>query len=104
MHTMPVRFDYLLVGGGLSNALIALAVFQRQPGARVGLVEARPALGGNHLWCFHAGDVDGEAARYVGSLVTNRWPRYEVRFPDLRRTLEEPYAAVSSTRLDETVR
>jgi len=31
-------FDYLLIGGGLQNALIALAVLKRDPGARVCLV------------------------------------------------------------------
>jgi lycopene beta-cyclase len=95
------EFDYLLVGGGLGNALIALALFAARPGARVGLVEQAPALGGNHVWCFHSGDVDGAAMPLVSRLIGASWPRYEVRFPELRRTLEEPYAAVRSDRLDQ---
>jgi lycopene beta-cyclase len=99
--TAPARqtFDYLLVGGGLGNALIALALFEANPSARVGMVEQSAVLGGNHLWCFHAGDVDASATRFVSQLVTTSWPRYEVRFPELSRTLEESYAAVSSARL-----
>lgn len=97
-------FDYLLVGGGLGNALIALALFETRPGIRVGLVEQHGALGGNHVWCFHAGDVDAAAAPFVSRLVGARWPRYDVRFPELTRTLEEPYAAVRSERLDQAVR
>jgi lycopene beta-cyclase len=96
-------FDYLLVGGGLGNALIALALFESRPGVRVGLVEQGSRLGGNHVWCFHAGDVDADAHSFVSRLVSACWPRYEVRFPELTRTLEEPYAAVRSERLDEVV-
>jgi lycopene beta-cyclase len=98
----PLHFDYLLVGGGLAGSLLALALFQRRPNARVALVEKQARLGGNHLWCFHAGDVV-DADELVRPLVAQRWPGYEVRFPDLRRTLEEPYAAVPSERLDEVV-
>jgi lycopene beta-cyclase len=97
-------FDYLLVGGGLGNALIALALFEDRPGLRVGLVEQGSALGGNHTWCFHADDVDARSRTYVSKLVTASWPRYEVRFPEFTRTLEQPYAAVSSERLDRVVR
>jgi lycopene beta-cyclase len=97
-----LRFDYLLVGGGLAGSLLALALFQHRPKARVALVEKQAHLGGNHLWCFHAGDVD-HASELVRPLVTQRWPAYEVRFPDLSRTLDEPYAAVPSPRLDAVV-
>jgi lycopene beta-cyclase len=96
-------FDYLLVGGGLGNALIALSLFEAQPGARVGLVEQGATLGGDHIWCFHAGDVQGAAREVVSRLVGASWPRYDVRFPERERTLEEPYCAVRSERLDEVV-
>jgi lycopene beta-cyclase len=98
------ELDFLLVGGGLGNALIALALFAHRPEAKVGLVEQGRALGGNHLWCFHSGDVDEAARSFISPLISARWPRYDVRFPELSRTLEEPYAAVRSGRLDEVVR
>ncbi len=99
----PSDFDYVLVGGGLSSALLALALFRHRPKARVALVERDALLGGNHLWCFHAGDV-GPEHRFVEPLVTRRWPRYEVRFPQHERVLDEPYCAVTSERLDRVVR
>jgi lycopene beta-cyclase len=94
----PRSFDYVLVGGGLGNALIALAVFDAQPEARVALIERESQIGGNHVWCFHEGDV-GERQSYVSPLQSATWPRYEVRFPNLQRTLDQPYTAVRSEQL-----
>jgi lycopene beta-cyclase len=98
------QLDYLLVGGGLGNALIALRLFEEQPSAKVGLVEQGPTLGGDHIWCFHAGDVDDASRAVVWRLVGAIWPRYTVQFPNLVRTLDERYCAVRSERLHEVVR
>jgi lycopene beta-cyclase len=97
------RFDYILVGGGLQNALIALALLDRQPDARLVLVERDGVLGGNHTWCFHVDDVTPAARKLVEPLVEQRWSGYEVRFPNLQRTLDHDYAAVSSDRLRRVV-
>ncbi|MET0791546.1 MAG: lycopene beta-cyclase CrtY, partial [Polyangiaceae bacterium] len=94
-------FDYLLVGGGLQNALIALAVLRRDPGARVGLIERGATLGGNHLWCFHGLDLSEAGQELVAPLVVQRWDGYAVRFPSFERRLDTPYAAVSSERVAE---
>jgi len=99
----PNVFDYLLIGGGLQNALIALAVLQRQPQARVCLVERGAALGGNHLWCFHGFDLSPAGQALVAPLVVRRWDGYSVRFPTFERRLDTPYAAVSSERVAEYV-
>lgn len=96
-------FDFVLVGGGLQNGLAALALAAGRPGARVALVERGRRLGGNHTWCFHAGDVSAAAAAIVAPLVIQRWPGYGVRFPSSQRDLTEPYAAVSSERLHDVV-
>ena len=85
----------VIIGGGLSGVLTALALGQRRPGARVTLLERGPLLGGNHTWSFHDGDLDGDGRRMVEGLVTHRWPRYEVRFPGLRRTLDTGYSTIS---------
>jgi lycopene beta-cyclase len=98
-----VAFDYLLIGGGLQNALIALAVLKRDPAARVCLVERGAALGGNHLWCFHGFDLSEAGQALVAPLVIRRWDGYSVRFPRFERRLETPYAAVSSERLAQHV-
>ena len=89
--------DYALVGGGLQNGLIALALRARQPGVRIALIE-RGRVGGNHTWCFHAGDVP-EGATWVEPLVAAQWDGYDVAFPAYRRTVESRYACVTSERL-----
>lgn len=95
--------DYALVGGGLQAGLIALAVRAAQPRARIAVVERGATLGGNHTWCFHAGDVPAAGA-WIEPLVEAHWPGYEVAFPGLRRELDSAYACVTSARLDRVIR
>jgi lycopene beta-cyclase len=97
-------FDYALVGGGLQNALIALALADREPAPRIALVERGERLGGNHTWCFHEDDVPHGALRIVAPLVASTWPGHEVRFPTMRRRLAGTYSVIPSSRLDEVVR
>lgn len=98
-----LHFDHALVGGGLQNGLIALAILARQPDARLILIEREPQLAGNHTWCFHAGDVPASLADVVAPLVCYQWPGYTVRFPNLAREVDEAYAGTTSERLAEVV-
>ncbi len=100
---MTNDFDYVLVGGGLQNALVALALLAHRPASRIALVERASRLGGNHLWSFHGGDVPEDARRWVEPLVVARWPGWEVIFPELRRSFDAPYASVSSERLHDVL-
>lgn len=97
------RVDYALVGGGLQNGLIALALAARQPGARIVMLERDRALGGNHTWSFHARDLPDGAAAWIDPLVVARWAGYDVAFPSWRRSVDAPYATVSSARFSECV-
>ena len=95
------EFDYVLVGGGLQNGLIAGALRMRQPESRIALVERAGALGGNHTWCFHEADVAPDSRDWLEPLVVHAWPGYRVVFPNLQRTIDGRYSAVTSERLDE---
>jgi lycopene beta-cyclase len=97
-------WDYVLVGGGLQNCLLALALLSQRPDTRLLLLERGRSLGGNHIWCFHAGDVSAEARGFVDPLVVRHWPGYDVLFPHRECRLDESYAAVTSGRLDQVVR
>lgn len=100
---MTETFDYVLVGGGLQSALIALVLRARRPGSRVAIVEKSTKIGGNHLWSFHADDVPAEAAEVVAPLCVARWSGFDVAFPGLRRTFDSPYASIDSDRLHAVV-
>ncbi|MBI3203796.1 MAG: lycopene beta-cyclase CrtY [Myxococcales bacterium] len=97
------NFDIAVLGGGLQGGLTALAVLGRHPGARVALVEAGPRPGGNHTWCFHAGDLGDDGMALVAPLVAERWDRYDVCFPNRARTLGTAYAAITSDRFADAV-
>ncbi len=96
-------FDLVLVGGGLQNGLIALALRRRQPALRLCLIESGPALAGNHTWCFHASDAGPEDAELVAGLAEHNWQSYRVLFPRLERELATGYSMLSSERLAELV-
>lgn len=68
------------------------------------MIERGEAPGGNHTWCFHAGDIREEARAWLDPLVVCRWDDgYDVAFPDLARHVRSPYALVSSERMAERV-
>lgn len=95
--------EYLLVGGGLQNSLIALALLEQRPETRLTLIEREPELGGNHTWCFHAGDVPDAARPWLQPLVVQSWSGHDVSFPRHRRRLRESYHALTSARLHQVV-
>src|SRR5581483_3642624 len=95
--------DIIIVGGGLAGGLAALALLARPRRPRVALVEGAATLGGNHTWSFHAGDLPQAARAWVLPLVAHWWPGQTVMFPDGQRTLETPYASITSHRFAEIV-
>lgn len=98
------KCDLAIVGGGLSGALIALAVAARHPQCDVRLIEGDDTIGGRHVWSFFGADV-GEAERaLLAPIVDHAWPSYDVRFPAHARTLAQSYYSVRSDRLDTHVR
>lgn len=98
-------WDYILVGGGLQNGLIALSVLERDPDAKVLLLERDEALGGNHTWSFHLGSIPDEVSRqsWFPALVEHYWPSYRVRFEGLERVVHHAYATCSSARFAEVL-
>jgi len=96
-------YDLILAGGGLANSLIAWRLRTEQPSLRILVLEQGKRLGGNHTWSFHESDLDSAQGRWIAPLVTHRWPRYDVQFPDLARTLEGGYASIASTDLARVI-
>ena len=89
-------YDLILAGGGLANGLIAWRLRTARPELRILVLEQDAHLGGNHTWSFHDSDLDDAQRAWIAPLVSARWPRYDVIFPDLKRTLDGGYASIAS--------
>ena len=96
--------DLAIVGGGLAGSLIALAMRAKRPEVRMLLIDGGDTLGGNHLWSFFDADVAREHRWLLEKLVVHAWPGYDIRFPAVTRTINQPYYSITSERLDAIVR
>ncbi|CAN5159281.1 hypothetical protein BH10PSE1_BH10PSE1_03080 [soil metagenome] len=97
-------YDLILVGGGLSAALIAWRLALDRPDVRVAVIERDGRLGGTHTWSFFDGDMPDEDRAWLEPATPHRWAEgYDVYFPGLSRTLKTPYNSLTSERLHAVV-
>ena len=97
------EFDVVLVGAGLANSLIALAISKAHPDMRIAMVERGERVGGNHTWSFHTTDMGLREFELVKPLIMASWPAQEVHFPGLSRVLNTGYNSATSDKLHDTV-
>ncbi|MXP26005.1 lycopene beta-cyclase CrtY [Altererythrobacter indicus] len=99
------NIDLLIVGGGLSGGLIALALQQYRPELTVRVVESGMVLGGNHRWSWFGSDLDTAGHRLMAPFPATCWNNgYEVRFPDRKRQLPTTYHSLGSVDFDRILR
>jgi lycopene beta-cyclase len=93
----------LLAGGGLANSLIAWRLHTLRPDVALTIVEQCPALGGNHTWSFHAGDVTPVQLDWLRPLIAHTWAGQRVQFPEYERRMRAPYFSITSERLHDVL-
>lgn len=103
LNSWPLEVDYLLVGAGLSNCLLALCLAKRTPGVRVALVDRATSIGDQHTWSFHETDTAERERDWLSPLVAHRSRGHEVRFERFSRVLEGDYCTVTGERLRHVV-
>ncbi|WP_263263402.1 lycopene beta-cyclase CrtY [Pseudomonas sp. RIT-PI-S] len=100
---MRRTWDLILVGAGLANGLLAWHLRARRPELSVLLIDQAAAMGANHTWSFHESDLSPAQHQWLAPLVSHRWPGYEVRFPNLRRTFAGAYCSISGEHFARTL-
>ncbi|MFZ5441280.1 MAG: lycopene beta-cyclase CrtY [Myxococcota bacterium] len=90
--------DFVLVGGGLANGLLAARLAATRPALSFVLVEAGDTLGGNHTWSFHGTDVSPAQRAWLAPLVARSWPAHDVAFHGGARRLGGEYHSITSER------
>jgi len=97
-------FDVVIVGGGLSGGLTALALHKAPPNFRIAVVEAGKTIGGNHRWSWFDSDLDDRGRELLEPIRKTEWEKgYDVSFPKLKRTLHTGYTSMSSTDFHEGI-
>jgi lycopene beta-cyclase len=91
------KSSWLLLGGGLANALLALRL--EKMSADYLIVERGPRLLGGQTWSCQLSDVEAVDLSFLTSLGDAQWPRYSVAFPDYTRVVESPYLTLRSEDL-----
>ncbi|MDJ0979804.1 MAG: lycopene beta-cyclase CrtY [Erythrobacter sp.] len=97
-------FDAVIVGGGLSGGLAALALYKARPDFRLAVIEAGKTLGGNHRWSWFDSDLDDRGRALLEPIRKTAWTKgYDVSFPNLKRTLHTGYTSMASGDFHEGI-
>lgn len=96
--------DLAIIGGGLAGGLIALAAQRAHPDRHILLIEARPALGGNHLWSFAESDIGKADRALLAPLISFGWRSYSIVMPSWQREIADPFYSIRSDRFDTALR
>ncbi|HEX2146050.1 MAG TPA: lycopene beta-cyclase CrtY [Pseudorhizobium sp.] len=86
----------VLVGAGLSSAIIAQRLSHDRLVDKIVLLEGSEKAFGEHTWSFHDADVEGADLDWLWPLIAHHWDGQSVRFRGLTRHLTSGYSSLTS--------
>ena len=95
--------DFTIVGAGLSGLLTAWYALKVNPNLTVTIIEASARIGGDHTWSFNQSDIREDLQSFIAPFIAHSWPRYDVKFPKRKRTLDIAYCTGNSDTLRAAV-
>ena len=93
--------DVALLGAGLHNSLICLALRSEHPELRLLVLEASARPLGEQIWSCHACELASGVPAWLEPAIAARWDGCELRFPGLSRRLGGEYLSLRAAGLRE---
>lgn len=98
-RNMEIPHTLNIAGGGLSGLVTAWRVLSVNANITVDIFEKSQQVGGDHTWSFNETDIAPGLRDWFEPFTAHRWPRYDVKFPNRRRTLDIAYRTGNSDTL-----
>ena len=95
--------DLIIVGAGLAGLMTAWRCLDVHPELSVLIIEASNKIAGDHTWSFNRADIIEPLQNWIEPFIAHQWDEYEVKFPELKRTLNIPYCTGNSETLRRCV-
>ncbi|BCG49783.1 lycopene cyclase (plasmid) [Candidatus Profftella armatura (Diaphorina cf. continua)] len=97
-------WDFILVGAGLWNSIIAWYLRQYKPKLNILLIELNSSISKDHIWSFHQHDISSSQHIFIKPLITYSWPSYQVKFPKFNRQIFSGYYSICSKHLNSCLK
>lgn len=105
-------YDLIFVGGGLASGLAATLIRRERPETRLLLIDAGRSHDWEQTWSFQVLNFDKSRTgvfrdprgSWLAPFISAYWESYEVRFPQLSRTLNSPYVSIRYQRFVSVLR
>ncbi|MDZ4660056.1 MAG: lycopene beta-cyclase CrtY [Pseudomonadota bacterium] len=91
------KYDYILVGAGLANGILALKLHEQKKSFL--LIDDKSSLERSQTWSFHQHDIARTEHQWLTPVITKSWPAHTVRFPKYQKQLNSSYHSITSNNL-----
>lgn len=99
-----MKHDFLFLGLGIANGLLASALKSSDPSLKILFLEKDRDFMGSRTWSFHGSDLDEGESELVAPFVEHSWPSYEVRFRSHSRILYSGYRTITAKSFESRLK